>query len=279
MAPFRRVALPRSGRIHFEGAAKNDTITIAEEVAGNFRIFNTDSTPFKVKPGTFGEVEVQQRCSVDVVADGDIVITAVAAGDLKGIYELINVNTQIRSGKFRRDGDFQISQNLGRKAFYRILNTHKDHAFDVEVNGNAVTTVQPRMAVDVAARNRLTISAANRVSGIYDYLDPRNVIQPGRFNVELPTTTDSHTIIYLGGSSERAIYRVHNSGPTPLIIKRGAVEIAAELKQDRSIDFVVPPDNGADPEVNRVTISAAAASSTVRGMFEYIGPTTTWLDS
>jgi hypothetical protein len=269
MAPFRRSALPRSGRIKADNVAMGAQLTIVSRGSGPFRIYNTDKNAFNVRPGAQSEIRLEHRCSADVDPNGDIIITATVAGDLRGIYESINPHTIIRSGKFKRSGTFTIAQRLGDETFYRIFNTHKQHSFQLHVNDASIVTLRPRLSVDVTALNKVSVVAANEVTGIYDYLDPRNVIQPGRFNVTLGDG-ESHTIINLAGSTKRALYRLHNSSANPLVVKRGATVVRDGLAEDQSIDFEIRADDADADKI--ITVAPTTSGVPIQGMYEFLGP-------
>jgi hypothetical protein len=269
MAPFRRPTLPRSGRIKADGLAMGNQVVIVERANNaSFRIYNTGEKTFTVQASGQGAITLKHRCSTDVRVTGNIAIIAAEAGDLKGIYEYIDPNTTIRSGKFRDDVAFTIVQNREANDLYRIFNTDRQDSFDVHFGGTGAEPVPARLSLDVSANATISITAAANVSGIYDYLDVRNAVQPGRFALKLDHG-QTHTIINLLGATGRALYRVHNSGGESLIIKRGADVVASELKEDQSIDFDIR-SNDTDKKVT-VSPFAAGTSIPIQGMYEYLG--------
>jgi hypothetical protein len=276
----------RSGRIKSGDVSETNELTIIRGGrSATFRIYNSGETNFIVKPNGANTPQQQQivlkkKCSVDIEPNGDVIITQNNAEPVEGIYEYIDPLNPIRSGRFKGDASgngiviLQWKNASQITDFYRILNSG-DKDFIVNVDGNQVATLKPTYSIDVFAGKKVGISRgdAEPVEGIYDYLHPRNEMRNGRFKIKKVLNAvgqpvidprDPHPIINLSGASQRAWYRIFNSGEHAIIILEGNQEFDT-LEPDQSLDFEVGPN------ARRFFVKAGDLDHIVDGSYEFLG--------
>lgn len=187
--PFSNgVAGIRSGR--FKRDAPVTAIPIIRGISGAFyRIFNSGAVAFQVQGGGGSATWLDTTLSLDVVTNGNVMITATAEGKVEGIYECLDVRNSNRSGRFKLKAqpkdpvtgnltthkiiDF-ISGGAPPDAFYRIFNSG-DNPFMVVLASESVE-VAPEQSFDFAVTTKRDIHVTHvnvndyPIEGIYEFL-------------------------------------------------------------------------------------------------------------
>ncbi len=263
----------RSGHIKADNVSETKQLKIIKR-NGVFRVYNTGADDFAVKPSSQAPIPLKKKGSVDFEVNGEVVIDRAAEGPVKGIYECIDIPTPIRSGRFKGPANglgITIVQNRNT-TFYRILNSSKqvDNDFEVRFGGPEPAILAPKMSIDVAALPNITIfrSTSQPVIGIYDYLDVENVVQSGRFSIQMASSA-RHKIIDFRGGNKRAFYRILNSGEAPFVVRLGVTMLTTvplHLEPEQSLDFEVPASGE-----QIVTVAPVGGTKLIEGIYEFFG--------
>lgn len=281
MASLKKRAVEfRSGHIKSPDASGANAITIIRARSGTYRILNTGDNEFTVRPDGQDPIILRKKASADVeIANSNIVIEGAATEAIRGIYECIDIDSTallspVRAGRYKGPanvtGGVTLVQNRSDD-LYRILNSAKSNGtnFDVRVGANLVTTLEPRLSIDLCANAKTTIIRANAQHAvcIYDHLDGRSEVQSGRFSVSILASA-RHKIIDLTGATRVALYRIHNTGDQPFVVRQGAATVLnPSLKPEQSFDFEI---RGAEKEISVSPIGGAAAKL-IEGIYEFFG--------
>ncbi len=266
MANISGRGLNRSGRFTSDLVTAAKDLTIIRAGTERVRIHNSGKADFVVKPEgsttpTGEQITLFKKSSVDINLNGsDVLITQAANTAVEGLYEYIDPQNPIRSGRFKAAGgaNVVITQGMAQK-LYRILNSG-DEDFTVTVNGNLRATVKPRRSIDLVAKNhRVVISAAAKFQGIYDILDRRSETRSGRFKIKVNTNV-AQPIINLVDSNSTAWYRIFNSGENLFKIIEGTTE--TDLEKGQSIDLQFSP--------MEVSVRSAQANEPIEGIYDFI---------
>ena len=102
------------------------------------------------------------------------------AGEVEGIYDLLRVGQNIRSGRFKFEvaptARHQIVSATGGnlEAMYRLFNSGENAItlWDVDTGGKALLTVPKKESRDFNVSSRdIFVHSADPCEGIYDFLD------------------------------------------------------------------------------------------------------------
>lgn len=167
----------RSGR--FNGDASGDGIPIIfGKTKDLYRVFNSGSAPFDIYMGTSKVATLGPTFSLDLFVSNNVVIKA--SGDVEGIYEYLNTELPVRSGRFKIKAaptpDHKIIDlsSSTPDAYYRVFNSG-DYGFKLQAGGSDVTgTVGPEQSFDFTIENNKDVTVvatgAYPIEGIYDLL-------------------------------------------------------------------------------------------------------------
>ena len=176
----------RSGRFKSTDAKTNPLVIVRGREGAFYRVFNSGPNKFTVKQGGAGGIteELDPKMSVDVSVGGGasgIGILTTADVPIEGIYEYLEGNKDVRSGRFKVDltdtEEHTIIDLTSDAAYYRIFNSGDD---DFEV-GRSTTgpwkKVVPEASFDFQAPANVKIvvrpvggSGTITAEGIYDFL-------------------------------------------------------------------------------------------------------------
>ena len=182
-----------------------------------------------------------------------------------------------------RNGRFKNARTIisGRaNTWFRILNSGE---FDnTNIDRNAITVnfgpgandsavVRATFSLDFFAQRDVLVSGTGVVEGIYESL-PNPDFKSGRFKTRQPMDpTTGVLIVTPGNGTASAIYRVFNSGLTPLqLVSRnpggGGTEtpIGAAVAPEESLDFVTPN--------NRIVLIKGTSTTVhIEGIYDFLG--------
>lgn len=236
----------RNGRFVSDGTA---TIKIVDERVGVYRIFNSGANPFSIESDTVGSFVVALESSVDLPAT---TLNVATGSSLEGIYQMIDGDEDLRSGKFRSE----VGTNVTISAVpgvYRVLNSSPTAELKVYDDTRLITTLKPTFSIDVKIDDSLKIEGAGTgaVSGIYDRLDIFGAARSGRFRFHYKFDGTGkpvnpgypHLISDLSNDSATAgtWYRIFNSGQEDIYLSAGPkadnLTPVATIKPNNSFDF------------------------------------------
>jgi len=124
----------RSGRFKGDASGTAGIPIIQSRYGTIYRIFNSGDNPFDVHGGGKSTTPLKPTFSLDVVLNDNVVIKTTAAGEVEGIYDCLDVQSTIRSGRFKLktapaagDPKHKIIDftKAGQKpeAYYRVFNS------------------------------------------------------------------------------------------------------------------------------------------------------------
>lgn len=179
-----------------------------------------------------------------------------------------------------RNGRFKSARTIiiGRAGqFYRILNSADFFESAPQTNkitvgfpgGNDTADVLPTFSLDFLVQGDVTVSGAGVVEGMYESL-PNAEFRSGRFKTRSTMVpTDGITILAAGAGNARAVYRVFNSGATPLQVFSqnhgggGVANIGGPIEADESLDFVTPQNK-------LVLVKGTVADKHIEGIYDFL---------
>lgn len=141
----------RSGRFKVKDAEAG-FLLIDGHYGAYYRVFNSGENSFKVN-GFAVEVDG----SIDVVVTGEVRVTGDKDKEIEGIYDQLERDASVRSGRFRIDAntntarkivDLNVSGNAP-SAFYRIFNSSKETLVEVYLKNEKKVTLNPGQSVDL----------------------------------------------------------------------------------------------------------------------------------
>ncbi|MHB8900059.1 MAG: hypothetical protein ACYC6Y_15025 [Thermoguttaceae bacterium] len=165
----------RSGR--FKGkAAANEIPIIVGRNSKLYRIFNSGDASFTVDTGN-STTDLDPTHSIDVVVGNNVLIKG--AGAVEGIYEYLEAEYAVRSGRFKIDAAPSAAHKIihlsapAPEAYYRIFNSG-DNEFKVQQGSTDLGTLKPEQSFDftVSQNQQIFVVAAGSypIEGIYDLL-------------------------------------------------------------------------------------------------------------
>lgn len=173
----------RSGR--FMGNASGDgmTIILGRRSGTFYRIFNSGKENFEVHVGSSVTL-LAPTLSLDVVVDEDVVIKRSDSKQVEGIYEYLDAQSLVRSGRFNLKAPAAAHKIIDLnatsatpEAFYRIFNSG-DKNFKVQEAGVKLAELAKEQSFDFAVANKrdITVVATQGypIEGIYDFLGSRD---------------------------------------------------------------------------------------------------------
>lgn len=186
----------------------------------------------------------------------------------------------IRSGRFRSERTIVTGR---ASTYFRVLNSADfisnapdTNSINVHFGNGAGDTaiVKPTFSMDFFATSDIRISGSGVVEGIYDAL-PNLEMKSGRFKTRgsMNPTVGVEIIVSAPGGSDAAIYRIFNSGPTPIQLKQknrmggGISDFQAAINEGESLDFVTPS--------NKIIIATGTgtANDHIEGIYDFIATT------
>ena len=189
----------RSGRFKTDDATDGIVIIKAQRAGVFYRIMNSGQEDFNVDAGGGLNQPVKPGYSIDVVVSTRVQIETDDPVEIEGVYEYLNTDRPIRSGRFRNklaaDGkhkiiDLNVSGGQKPIVYYRIFNSGEN---DFEVwsgdnfsqDDNKIATVKPDQSFDFEISNQSgakrdifvkplgTATEEQTIEGIYDFLGQR----------------------------------------------------------------------------------------------------------
>jgi hypothetical protein len=178
----------RSGRFTVDNAQSG--ITIIKGRSGAFyRIFNSGENNFTVKPKGAStpqhqQIQLKPTFSIDVAIGDEVVIVGAANEAVEGIYDYLDTQNPIRSGRFKLKDNPDTQHKIvdlhggGDKAWYRIFNSG-EHPIVVEEgkqNPSQLTQLDKEQSFDFEVGTSVTdiyvksTDANKPIEGIYEFL-------------------------------------------------------------------------------------------------------------
>ena len=129
----------------------------------------------------------------------------------------------------------------------------------------------------MVAGNDVVVEAEAATEGIYEYLDTQNPIRSGRFKMRLVEVGGKedpvvdppypHMIIDLRKGSDRAWYRIFNSGENTIVLQydKDNPQELIELAKEQSFDFEV------GSSYKEILVSAKDGTQLIEGIYEFLG--------
>src|SRR5690606_1604612 len=95
--------------------------------------------------------------SIDVVVTGEVRVTGDKDKEIEGIYDQLERDASVRSGRFRIDTDTNTARKIvdlnvsgnAPSAFYRIFNSSKETLVEVYLKNEKKVTLNPGQSVDL----------------------------------------------------------------------------------------------------------------------------------
>ncbi len=183
----------RSGRFKKSGLNVDPLIiVISKKGEAIYRVFNSGESDFRIKTETYDDI-LKPTHSVDIADGGAWKIYTLNSTDVaEGIYDLLTVGIQTRSGRFKIAGAATpqshkvIYLKTASQAYYRFFNSGdrsddaaKNPTFQIEgfkVNGTMTKyTLEPGMTVDIEVEKNREITVKSdkanvAIEGIYEFL-------------------------------------------------------------------------------------------------------------
>lgn len=259
-----------------------------------YRIYNAKQIPdagrdeFTVTvtggPGA-GSFPVAATCSLDVNVQNaatTVTITPNMADEKAvGAFDLIQANSESRSGRFQFDGTI-ILKTVG---LYRVINTGDnpitlDGVIAIPAGGGnpAVPAVVAKgCSLDFTVANGSTISVSpTAVKGVYDRLDTLSEVRSGRFSQQMPDANPPVTPVLnfranVASLGAQQRYRIANSGLKSFTVQSSNDGTSwtdiATLSRGQSIDIPLPVSN-----TQKVIGVVGGVGDLIEGVIDYLGP-------
>ncbi|QDU41200.1 hypothetical protein Mal4_55650 [Maioricimonas rarisocia] len=173
----------RSGRFTSEDATTPQKL-VKGRAGALYRILNSGENAFTLSDGS-NTVALSPRFSIDIAVSSDISVTTSMPETIEGIYDYLNTDRSIRSGRFRKTLttaqkhtiiDLRGGGTSKPTVYYRVFNSGNE-PFNL-VGGTTVTeTVRPEQSFDfevpAGGPRDIYVQPLNddkEIEGIYDYL-------------------------------------------------------------------------------------------------------------
>lgn len=179
----------------------------------------------------------------------------------------------IRSGRFKGVLATPLTILSGRQGSrYRIFNAGPN-AFRIIAGISSPQEVKKNCSLDFwvtgSAVKVEPVTAGQEVVGVYEWLQADDSTRPGRFRFNKADAVTARLIIDLsGGSTQKAVYRIYNSGENGFKVQANSVDLAT-VAADQSVDIQLPlaPDAARQIKV----VSADSPSNPIDGSLEFLG--------
>lgn len=172
----------RSGRFTGDASGGIQIVQGDTKAEKMYRIFNSGKSPFSVTvDGSSTPTPLGPTFSLDVAVSASVVVTA--SGEVEGIYEYLNTESPVRSGRFNikaapaTDHKIIDLKSSSPEAYYRIFNSG-DKKFKVMENSpggspaSLIGEIDSEQSFDftIGSKRDITIVASSGypIEGIYD---------------------------------------------------------------------------------------------------------------
>ncbi len=154
-----------------------------------YRIFNSGGSDFDVKAKTGAGIPRRPKFSLDFAVDGEVWVTGTVGDTIEGIYEYLDSQAPVRSGRFKIkkvvDGDGNtvvdptaehkiIALGGGKSAWYRIFNSGvHDIILGYSPGDPKILKNEQSFDFEVGYKREITVESEHidkPIEGIYDFL-------------------------------------------------------------------------------------------------------------
>lgn len=274
-----RVAI-RSGKLK---AAKDTSVLVAYEKGNRtYRVFNGGEGILNLydiasepDASTATVATCSMGCSVDLEVKRKL--WARSDAEIRGIYDLVNRESTVRSGRVRSPKSGSATQAAmildgghNFDACLRIMNSGSS-SIRVLRQTTEIVTLSSKQSVDVGYRNdavSVEPDDPEKFEAIYDRIDLLQPTRSGRVSLDAPADTQPvpRTVVVDVTSADSLTYRIFNSGDFSLkvVLDENNSSTSFTLAAEQSIDLTLSGRS-------KLSLEGITNGKAMVGIYEYVG--------